>query len=183
MVKAKTSWLEPIALRITRTHFAYVVFYGFALVIFDTWNLLTHDAAAERWLATGVLLVVTTLIWYAIRLPFLGKNRHFFLVWLLIIADILFASWNVYTQRGMASKAVALFIVPIVTAALLRSRSTLLAATSLSATSYALACIQYFYNHYGEGYRVELWGEVFFYAALFFVITWLLLVFITQPKE
>ena len=183
MTKQKTPWIETTALRITRVHFAYIAFYAFAVVIFDTWNLLTHEAVAQRWTAAAIMLVLTTVLWYATRLNILSSARHLIIIWAIIISDILFASWNVYNTRGMASKAVALFFVPIITAALLKSRSTLLAATSFSVAGYSLAAVRYFNLHYGEGYRVELYGEVFFYSAMFFVASWLLMIFFTSTKE
>jgi hypothetical protein len=183
MAKQTPNWMEKTALRITRVHFGFIAFYALTIIIFDTWNLLTHEAVGQRWTAAAIMLVLTTVLWYATRLSVLGKYRHLVIIWHIILADIIFASWNVYNTRGMASKAVALFFVPIVSAALLKSRSTLLAATSLSVAGYSLAAVRYFNDHYGEGYRVELYGEVFFYSALFFVVAWLLMIFFTSAKD
>jgi hypothetical protein len=105
------------------------------------------------------------------------------LVLLLILADIGFAATNIYWERGMASRSVVLFAVPIITAATLRSRSILLAAAALSMVAYTTAAVRYFYQHYGEGYRVELWGNLLLYSAIFFVLGWLLMVIIRPTNE
>jgi len=76
----------------------------------------------------------------------------------------------------MASKSVALFVVPIVSAALVRSRSLLLATASLSIAAYSVAAVRYFFDNYGQGLRVELYGEVAFYSAFIFVIAGLLMI-------
>lgn len=152
-----------------------------SIVVFDSWNLLTHMAVSERWTAAATLLVITTLLWYLARVKFSGQNIYFLLVLVLILVDILFAAFNVYWERGLASKAVGLFSVPLIVAATLRSRSTLLATAALSSTAYSVSAVTYFNAHYGESFRVELYGYMAFYCAMFFVISWLLWI-VVQPS-
>ena len=177
------SWLQATAVRVTRGHFLYVFAYMVAIVVFDSWNLLTHSAVSTRWTAAAVLLVFNTLVWYCSRIKFSDSSIYFFLVAALIVADMVFAGFNVYWERGLASKAVALFAVPIITSATLRSRSTLLATAILSSAAYSVAAVRYFYLHYGESFRVELYGDLFFYCSLFFVLSWLLWITITPIPE
>jgi hypothetical protein len=185
MAKKSTStrdWLQATTTRVTRIHFLYVAAYMASIVVFDSWNLLTHPAVAQRWTAAGALLILDTLIWYVSRIKFSKDSVYIMLLLLLITADILFASFNVYWERGLASKSVMLFAVPIITAATMRSRSTLLAASTLSAAAYSIATIRYFNLHYGESYRVELYGYVGLFCTLFFILAGLLLIII-QPKD
>lgn len=183
MAKASIrNWLQATAIRICRIHFLYVAAYMVSLIVFDSWNLLTHPDLANRWTVAVLLLAVNTVIWYVARFKFSNDAIYLSLVLALIIADIIFAAFNVYWERGLASKAVALFAIPIITSATLRSRSSLLAATALSAGAYIIATMRYFNLHYGESFRVELYGSVGFYCALFFLLAGLLLIII-NPKD
>lgn len=176
------NWARSAAIRVTRIHFAYVGSYIAAIIAFDTWNLISHEGIVWRWKAAAILLVLTTVLWFLAHSKSKAAEYYKVLTLLLIAADIVFAGYNVYWQRGMASKSVALFAVPIITAAVLRSRRLLLATVTLSLAAYSFAAVRYFHLHYGEGFKVELYGEVGFYSALFFVLAWLLLVII-KPRE
>jgi hypothetical protein len=176
------NWLQSTAVGVTRVHFLYAAAYMASIVVFDSWNLLTHPAVAQRWTAVGILLVINTIFWYISRIKFSSDTVYIVLILLLIAADIVFASLNVYWERGLASKAVVLFSVPIVTAAALRSRSTLLATAALSGAAYSIAIVCYFNLHYGESFRVELYGYLGLFCALFFILASLLLIVI-QPKD
>ena len=179
---AAENWLQTSAVKVTRVHFFYIALYALSIIVFDSWNLYTREAVSQLWTAAGIMLVINTVLWYLARMKFSNRNVYIIIVLVLITADIVFASYNVFWQRGLAAKAVAMFAVPIVTAAILRSRSTLLATASLCAAAYSIVSVRYFYQNYGESYRVELYGTVGFYSALFFVLAGLLLIII-QPKS
>ena len=180
--KQSTGWLQSTAVRVTRIHFFYVAAYISSIVIFDSWNLYTHSSIGDRWTIACILLVVNTVCWYIARIKFAKESIYILLVLAIIIADIIFATANIYWERGLASKAVILFALPIVTAATLRSRSTLLAVASLCTAAYSGSVVRYYNMHYGESLRVELYGYVGLFCALFFILAALLLV-ITQPKD
>lgn len=170
-------------LRITRVHYFYIAAYMFSIIIFDSWNLLPYDAVAQRWTAAGALLVINTIIWYLCKSKVKSDNFYKILLVILIFADILFAAINVYWQRGIASKSVMLFLVPVVSASLVKSRSLLLAVTGISAVVYSIVSVRYFFENYGQGFRVELYGEVFFYSAVMFVIAGLMLINFRSAKD
>ncbi len=176
-------WLHTTAVRITRVHFAFIGVYILSIVVFDSWNLYTHDAALQLWTAAGVLLIVNTVIWYLARMKFSNLSLYVVFIIVLVVADIIFAAYNVSWQRGLASKSVMLFAVPIITAASLRSRSALMAATTLSVAAYSLAVVRYFFGNYGQAYRIELWGTVGFYSALMFVLAFLLMIIVVPKNE
>lgn len=176
------NWLQATVVRVTYIHFAYVAVYVASIIVFDSWNLFVHTDINNRWMAATILLIVTTIIWYAARLKLSNEVVYISLILLLCVADIVFASYNTYWERGLASKAVALYIVPIITAATLRSRSSLLGVTTLCVAAYSMTVMRYYNLHYGESLRVELYGYVGFYCALFFILAGLLLVLI-QPKN
>lgn len=186
MVKTKTkksSWLQTNAVRVARVHFAFIAAYMISIIVFDSWNLYTHEAVADRWTLAGGLLVINSLIWYGARMKFKDQSIYVNLLLVLVAADLIFAGLNVYWERGLASKSVLLFALPLITAATLRSRSTLLATSALATATYSTAVVRYFYQHYGESYRVELYGFLAFYCALFFVFSWLLWVIIRPTRE
>lgn len=176
-------WLQTNAVRMTRVHFVYAVAFLISIVIFDSGNLYSHDATKQLWTAGGVLLAFNVLVWFAARLKVSNYWYYAALVMILILADIIFASYLVWWQRGLYSKSVMLYTVPIITAASLRSRSILLAATTLSAATYSTISVRYFFQNYGLGYRIELWGDVFFFSAMFFVLALMLMVIIRPTQE
>jgi hypothetical protein len=180
--KTVTKWLQATAVRVSRIHFMYVGIYIASIIVFDSWNLFTHPAIANRWTLAGALLVVTTICWYIGRISFSSDTVYLAVIIALVVVDIIFAGLNVYWERGLASKAVALFAIPIVTAATLRSRSTLLAAAALCTAAYSVSAVRYYNLHYGESLRIELYGYVGLFCASFFILAALLMVII-QPKD
>lgn len=168
--------LRHIVLRITRVHFVYIGVYVLSVILFDSWNLIEHEAVLQRWTAAGALLIVNTIIWYMCRAKLKNEMIYKVLLIVLLISDILFAALNVYWQRGMASKSVMLFVIPVLSAGLTKSRSLLLATTTVASAVYSISAVRYFYENYGQGYRIELYGEIFFYSAILFIIAGFMLI-------
>lgn len=182
-ISSASGWLQTTTVRITRFHFVYVAAFLAQTIIFDTWNLYTHQAVAQLWTAGGLLLAINVLVWFAARM---NKPNYWYYITVLLIliaVDIIFASYIVWWQRGLYSKAVVLYLVPIISAAATRSRSILLTTTTLSVAAYSTISVRYFFQNYGLGYRVELWGTVGFFSAMLFVLTFLLLVIIRPSEE
>lgn len=167
--------LKQRVLKAVNWHFPFVAAYGLSIIIFDSWNLITHEVVAQRWTYGGLLAALVCIIWFIIKRYANSPALITLLAYLLVIADIAFAAINVYTQRGMASKAVMLFVIPLLLASKLRERSTILVTAGLSVIAYTIVAVRYFHLHYGEGFRVELYGEVFFYSALIIIIAGILL--------
>ena len=172
--------LQSAVHKITRIHFAFIFLYMVTLVAFDSWNLIAHEAVVWRWQAASSLLIVNAICWYVARTTFQGKTPYKLAVMLIVVADILFISLNVYWQRGMAGKAVALFAVPILISAILHSRRAILATATLASAAYSYAAVRYFHLNYGEGYKVELYGEIALYCGMFYIFA-LLLMEIIKP--
>lgn len=166
-------WLKDAAQRVSRAHFALVAAYMGSIIIFYAWGLVTHEAVNQRWTAAVILLVVNVIIWFFSHTRRLGQLANQGLILTLALADTIFAAFNVYWERGMASKSVILFVVPIIVVATMRQRHLLIAATTVVAAVYSMVIVRYFNLNYGEGYRVELWGNLFLYGFLFYVFAWL----------
>lgn len=154
---------------VSKVHFAYAGLLALQIIIFDAAQLITPKAVLERWQIIALLLVVTTVVWYLAKTRWATSLGFLIFTVSLVLTDIAVASSYVYDQRGMASKAVFLYLVPIVTAAVLKSRSALFATALLCVAAYSTTAITYFVNNFNEGYKVELYGEVGFYSAMFFI--------------
>lgn len=178
MVKKRTptfsDWLQTGVIRICRTHFYLLGIYAVYIIASDATQLITPTLVYQRCLAAGLLLSLVGGIWYAARDKGRAANFYRFLLYVLIVADIAFAGFNVYTQRGMASRAVLLFLIPIVVSALLLSRVATFFTAILSTAVYVLMAVKYFVDFFNEGYKAELYIEVAFYTAMFFVVAGLL---------
>lgn len=171
---SQVHWLRRSLIRVAQLHLVFVIIYVAQIIAFDASKLITPEVLAQRWLAAGGLAIVSATVWYLARSKVTSTLNYKLLTWLLIIADLAFASFNVYTQRGMASRAVLLFLIPIVVATILHSRIALFTTAIMAAVIYTTTAILYFVNFFNEGYKIELYGEVLFYSSLFFVVAGLL---------
>lgn len=169
-----SDWLHISLQRAAVLHFLLVIGYGLQLIIYDVSRVITPEVVLRRWLAVGALLGTTAIVWYLAHNQNNDVAAYKRLTFMLVVADIAFASFNVYTQRGMASRAVALYAVAIVTTAILLSRAALFTTAALSAAAYMATAVAYFTLNFNEGYKAELYGEVLFYSFLFFVFAGLL---------
>ena len=171
---AFTDWIRISLIRASRAHFALVAAYIIVIIAYDASRVITPEAVMQRWIAAASLLVITAGVWHLAHnqkndVPSLKR-----LLLLLISADLAMAAFNVYTQRGMASRAVLLFLIPIILSAILLNRSAIFATATISAAVYAVTAVMYFTLNFNEGYKAELYGEIGFYSAVFFVTAMLL---------
>lgn len=173
-----TDWLRISVLRLSRVHFFIVGALALQVLLYDAWKLITPESALQRWTIVLSLLVVVTVVWFLAHNQQSSAATFKRLILVLLIADIAVAAASVYLQRGMASRSVMLFAVPIVSSAVLLNPTAIFATASLSAAAYTAAAVTYFVVHFNEGYKIELYGEVGFYCALFFVLAGLLSVLI-----
>lgn len=163
-------WLQDSSVRIGRILFIFVSIYIAIVVLYDAFNLITPDMLLGRWIAASILLVLAAILWYIARSK--NKSEMFYsrLIYTYIFATLLFASFNIYYQRGMASRAVFLYVIPILIAAFLLRRAAIFMTAAIAVAAYSLTAIWYSTNFPSEGYKIEIYGEVGFYSALFFVV-------------
>ena len=179
---AKKSGLQLTTVRLAHIHFFYIFAFVASIIVYDASLLIAPDAVLRRWKMAVAMAIVVTGVWYFARIK---KDSPLFQKWLialLVFMDIIFASFLVYADRGMASLAVALYGVPIIVAGTLSSRSAVLATASLCTASYAFVAVKYFVDYFNEGYKVQLYGTIGFYGAVFFILA-LLLVTVIRRKE
>lgn len=171
MKKTKTTKSPPLYItRLAKIQFSLVAIYSIYIIIFDSGNVLTREAVYHRWVMAAVLLVVFTLFWVSTKKA--SVKVCFALLIASVLAQIAFAGFSVYWERGMASMSTILFALPIVTMSLSGSRTYTMGTALLAATAYIVACTKYFYDFFNEGYRVQLYGQMFFFAAVLLLIGW-----------
>lgn len=149
------------------------VFIGIAfiaqVIAYDASKLITPEVVLKRWVVAALLILVASVCWYLARLSDSPRRIHN-LAWVLILTDMAVASFSVYTQRGMASRAVLLFIIPILVAATLQRKGAIYLTAIIAAVTYIVTAIAYFTLNFNEGYKIELYGEIFFYSAMLFTV-------------
>ena len=178
----KVSKFRLPILRATKVHFFFVGAYVLFILQYDAWKLITPESLLERWTMATVMLVVTTICWYAARSKTSSDAYYKTIAHALILLDVYVAGFSVFTQRGMASRAVMLFAIPIIIASLV-SRATIFATAALSVAVYSFAAVRYFALNPSEGYKVELYADLSFYSAVFFIIAGLLWVVISRNTD
>lgn len=144
--------------------------YAIYVIAADATRLIAPPLVLKRWTVDAALLVGVSIIWYLARARVQNINYYRGLVYGLIVLDLAMAAFNVYTQRGMAARAVMLFSIPIVAASVLLSRTALFLTAALCTAAYSLAALKYFVDFFNEGYKAELYIEVGFYCAVFFIL-------------
>lgn len=162
-------WLKYSLVRVAKIHFLIVIAYIGQIIAYDASKLITPEVVLQRWYAAAALTAVAATVWYLARGKVNNLSKYKFLTGALILADIAFATFNVYTQRGMASRAVVLFLIPVIISAILLSRVALFTTAILCVAAYTSASVAYFVNYFNEGYKVELYGEILFYSSIFIV--------------
>ncbi len=169
-------------LALCKIHFAFAAVIIIQTIVYDASKLITPEVVLDRWFVVSLLLLITGVIWYFVKSKSGNVIPYKSLVLALIMTDMALAAYSVYATRGMASRAVLLFIIPIVVSAILRSKSDVYATAIASIAIYSLTCIAYFTWNFNEGYKVELYGEVGFYSAMFLIVAALLSA-VLHPKK
>lgn len=166
--------LHSASLRVARFHLLYVLLYVVQTIVFHASKVITPELLLQRWVAVACLAVVTIAVWLLARSRQASSLVYRWAISAVIIADIAFAAFNVYTQRGYASKSVFLFVIPIIVAAVLINRSALFATAMLAIATYTTTVIMYFVTNFNEGYMSEMYAEIGFYSGLFLLVAGLL---------
>lgn len=171
---ALRDWLKSQAKHVTRIHFFLVAAFCIYILLSDAWNVITPTALWWRWTVAAIMLAATLTFWYAARRNKASSLYYKLIIYLVVLCDIGFAAFAVYTQRGMASRAAILFAIPLVVSSILLNRRTLFITTTTIVLAYFLAALKYYDSNPNEGYLAELYTEVGFNSAVLFVLAALL---------
>lgn len=177
-----TSVLQVNAIKLARVHFGLAAAYAVYIIASDAWNLVARQLTSERWLMFGILLIVTTMVWLLARGSAKNDNYYRALVVAMVLVDIALASFAVYTERGMSSRGVALYAIPIVSSAVLLSRTAIFGAATLCTAAYVMVATRYFYVNFNEGYKIELYSTLALYSAGFFVLAAILWIVVSATR-
>lgn len=166
----KSNSMQQGVRKICKISFLFISVFALAIIMSDAWNLITTKIVVQRWGSAALFTAITALVWYAAS--FDTKNLFFFQLLLMfqILLYIFLITYLVYSQRGIASRAVALYAIPIILSAIVKKRTAIYLTAILCTIAYALSSIQYFYANYGQAYKAELYVELGFFCATFFVI-------------
>jgi hypothetical protein len=168
--------------RMLKIHFLYIFALAIQIIVFDAGMLIEPVVVFRRWILVLSSLVVFTFLWYLMQKNNVSQGILRRVVLSLILVDVTIASFYVYTQRGMASKAVFLYIMPLLVAACMQRKKALLSAGVLCVAAYLISVIAYFNLNFNEGYKIELYGEAGFYSAMLLLIA-LALWILVRPRK
>lgn len=178
MVKAQTvgynDWLRVSIKKVAVVHFFLLAGYALQIIVMDAWHIIVPDVVLLRWIAVCVATVGVAICWYLAHNLNNSTATLKRILFGLVTTGIAFAAFNVYIQRGMAARAVILFVIPIIVSAVLLNRAAIFATAVFSAAAYIIATVSYFVLNFNEGYKTELYAEVGFYCFLFFMLAALL---------
>lgn len=180
--KKNTLSLGPGLMSFCKIHFTLAGLFIAQIILYDASMLIEPEVVLDRWFVVSMLLLVNGFIWYFVKSKSGNIIPYRALLLSMIMTDLALASFTVYSTRGMASRAIILFVIPIIISGLVRSKSALYATAIASIAIYSLTCIAYFTWNFNEGYKVELYGEVGFYSAIFLVVASLLSA-VLHPKD
>lgn len=166
--------LHAATLRVSKFHIVFALLFIAQTIVFHASKVITPELLLKRWVAVSILAAIAIGVWLLARSKPSSAAVYRSAIGLIIIADIAFAAFNVYTQRGYASKSVFLFLIPIIVAAVLLNRSVLYAVAGLCAAVYSSTVVMYFVNNFNEGYMSEMYAEIGLYSGLFIVVAALL---------
>lgn len=179
MASSKPNELLP---KLARVNFVFLAIFALFTIIFDGGNVITRERVYDRWMLTVLLFVVFEVFWIIVKKA-RSKNLIFGSLIAVVIAELALAGFMTYWERGMASTSTVLYLIPIASIAFAKSRTYTVGTAILAAATYLFASTKYFYDFFNEGYRVQLYGEIFFYSALFIVLGWLLATLVRIPKK
>ncbi len=153
---------------LSRLNFAFLAVYAAFIIIFDSSNVITRESTYHRWMFEGLLFFVFTVFWVVINKVHSSAVIFTALVG-CVVAELALAGFMTYWERGMASTSTLLYLLPIISMALWKSRTFTIAVSLLASAMYMVSSTKYFYDFFNEGYRVQLYGEIFFYSAVFII--------------
>ena len=174
--------LQAGATRLARVNLGLCAVYAVFIMGCDAWNLVTRELTSQRWLVFGLLLIVSALVWVMSLNHNASPNYYRVMIFLLIAVQLVLATFTIYTERGMSSRGVALYAIPIASSVLFMSRRAIFSIATISAALYIMAATRYFYVYFNEGYKIELYSTLFLYSASFFVLAGILAVVVPNSK-
>lgn len=164
------TWLRSGLLRLCRAHFVVFLAYAILVAVFDSARLVTPDVTVRRAVFVAIAMLTTVTVWFMGHKEQAESSFYRRRIYALIAADIVFISLSIYFDRGVASREVALYALPIVSAGTLINRSALFGVAAASSIAYFATVMKYRFAYPNEMYNVELYGMMAFYILFMFVV-------------
>lgn len=180
--KAESIRLQQASLRTTKLGLVFVAIYAVSTIIYQLWKLMTPAVIQQRWFIVSLTLGIICVLWWHSHGRNLSPLYYRGIILLQVLMYLGVAVYSVYSERGMASNSIILFIIPLIIVALEFSGKLLLATATLCSLAYASTAIKYFRDYPSEGYKVELYGGILFYVSIIFLITALLWVLVSSKS-
>lgn len=161
----------------------FSVLFASLIGIYQAWKLQTPEVISQQWTAIALAFVS----FFGLLIASLRKNATAGYYYGINVAQIVtylaFITFIIYSQRGMASTAIILYTIPILIAAVTRATAAVFITAGLSLTTYCLAALKYFRDFPSEGYKVELYGQLYFYSILLLVIASLIVLLLINKRH
>ncbi len=152
----------------------------------ETLNPLEYDIVT--WNFLGGMLAIVLAVWFiAKHLPHKLKFYKW-LVFVLIAADLVIAAFQFkaifHAATGDASAGVVLFVIPILTAAVLASRRAVLITTLLATALYAYTCVAgSIVSRASTSFQISYYSEVAFNVAILLIVAGLLVTLMNARQK
>lgn len=182
MATKHITWLRTATIRLARIHFLLMFLYGGSIILFDSSHLMAPEIITKRAVTISTALVISTVAWTLAHKHVENSAYYKWIVYSLIVMDLVVAGLSVFWDRGVASREVVLFAVPIISAAVLVNRTIIFATAALSVATYVAAVTRYDYLHPNELMNVELYGVTAIYSAMMFVFAAILWIVVRARK-
>lgn len=175
--------LQLASVRTSQLSVIFVLIYALSTLVYRLWKLMTPDVLQQRWTIVAVTLGVSLVLWFFSRKKGLAPLYYQGIIMLQIIMYLAVAAYSIYSERGMASNAIILFVIPLIVVALEYSGKALFAIATLCVATYAGTAIKYFKDFPSEGYKVELYGGILFYVSIIYLVSALLWVLVRSKNN
>lgn len=180
--QAESKRLQNANLMTTKLGIIFVVIYAANTLVYKLWKLMTPEILQQRWLIAILALSVTVSLWLFSRGRGLSPVYYKGIIFLQILMYLAIGGYSIYAERGMSSNSIILFTIPLIIVSLQHNGKAIIATTALAIIVYATAAIKYFRDYPSEGYKVELYGGIMFYASILMLIGAMLWVLVRSKR-
>lgn len=180
---SKKQKLPTLLKQLNIVAFSFVLLFATFLGINQAWRLQTPDVIKNQWIALVVTAIIFLIILLLTQTSLARNSNYYLLISGQIITYICFISYVIYAQRGMASSAIILYTIPIIVSAVTLASWAVITTAVISGVFYCLAAYKYFSDFPSEGYKAELYGQMFFYFMIMLVIARLIHVVLLEKSK
>lgn len=180
---AKQKNLQKILNQLNVVSLAFLFFVALFLGIGQAWKLQPPDVIQSQWIVFGISSLIFLAIFTLSHKKKSKPSYYYILILGQIINYIVFVSYIIYAQRGMASPAVILYVIPVLFAAATRASWAVITTAFITGISYCLSVYKYFSDFPSEGYKAEMYGRMLFYFLILMLVSRIIHVLISNKDS